>query len=165
MKIDLFEFLKNGLSKLDFDGKLELTQNKEQYTLTIEMTFVMEKRARALFLEMTGETSPKPAITFVDAILLYDRYHFDPAKVQDEYLTCLPFEGTKGWEVAKAEALLTYLQILLDNSQSDLIDFLNSSDSSELTLFELEWSDEEFSRILAQKQQAQDRPLWLPYSE
>ena len=125
----------------------------------------MEKKARALFLEMTGETSPKPAITCVDAILRYDRYRFDPRRVQDDYLACLSFEGTRGCEEATGEALLTYLQILLDNSQSDLIDFLNSTDSSKLTLFELEWSDEEFSRILEQKRQVQDKTVWLPYSE
>ncbi|MFT8565937.1 MAG: DUF3013 family protein [Liquorilactobacillus satsumensis] len=163
MKFDLLDFLKLGLSKLDFDGQLELSWNKEQHTFTIEITFVMEKKARALFLDMTGETSPKPAITFVDAILLYDRVFFDPRRVQDDYLVCLPFDGQKGWELAKGEALLTYLQILLDNSQSDLIEFLNSSDSSKITLFELEWSAEEFSRILAETRQVQDKDYWLAY--
>jgi hypothetical protein len=57
-------------------------------------------------------------------------------------------------------AFFRYLQIVLDNGESDLLDFLNDQ---EVAVFELEWSPNEFEKILQQYQQESDQRL--PYPE
>jgi hypothetical protein len=49
---------------------------------------------------------------------------------------------------------------VLDNGESDLLDFLNDQ---EVAVFELEWSPNEFEKILQQYQQESDQRL--PYPE
>lgn len=47
--------------------------------------------------------------------------------------------------IAFSDAILIYLQIIMDNGTRDLLKFF-ADDEDEI--FELEWSDEEFSRLL-----------------
>ena len=63
----------------------------------------------------------------------------------DDFLACLAFDGKEGWSLAYGKAFLTYLQIIMDNGTRDLLKFF-ADDEDEV--FELEWSDEEFSRLL-----------------
>ncbi|WP_311407001.1 DUF3013 family protein [Liquorilactobacillus uvarum] len=145
MKKNLLSFIGKNLEKLDFDGNLEVSWQKEQHTFTLDLTFYAENKAQEVILDMKEVESDEPIITFVDSILLYDRTKFDPKKVQNDYLVCLPFEGKKGWTLAQGKAFFTYLQIVLDNGESDLLDFLNNEDAD---VFELEWSNEEYEKIL-----------------
>lgn len=81
---------------------------------------------------------------FSDSILFYDEKNV--AQVEPEaYLACLSYAGKKGWTLARGKAFFSYLQIVLDNGRSDLLDFLNDGDKE---LFELTWSMSEFERFV-----------------
>ncbi|KRL01276.1 DUF3013 family protein [Liquorilactobacillus capillatus] len=159
MKNNLLDFIDANLEKLDFDGSLEVSWQKEEHTFTLDLTFYAENKAQEIILDMEEVESDEPIITFVDSILLYDQTKFDASQVKNDYLVCLPFDGKKGWSVAQGKAFFTYLQIVLDNGESDLLDFLNNEDAD---VFELEWSDEEYQKILQQTINGQTERLLYP---
>ena len=92
-----------------------------------------------------GILSDEPIIAFSDAILIYDGKKGLAGYNADDFLVCLAFDGKEGWSLAYGKAFLTYLQIIMDNGTRDLLKFF-ADDEDEI--FELEWSDEEFSRLL-----------------
>ncbi len=157
---DLLTFLENGLGQLDFDGDLDLGWQKKERTFSIDLIFYAQNNDHQEITDSEGVLSNEEIITFVDSILIYDEQKFDPSMVQQDYLICLPFAGKQGWSLAYGQAFLTYLQIILDNGQSDLLDFLNNSEAE---IFELEWSKDEFAKILAaEEKQLQNQRLLYP---
>lgn len=159
MKKNLLNFIETNMEKLDFDGNLEVSWQKKQHTFTLDLTFYAENKAQEVILDMQEVESDEPIISFVDSILLYDRTKFDPKNVQIDYLVCLPFEGKKGWTLAQGKAFFTYLQIVLDNGESDLLDFLNNKEAD---IFELEWSNEEYEKVLKSIEDGQTKRLLYP---
>lgn len=154
----LFDYLKKELPKIDFDGDIILDWQKKDHTFTVDLTFYAENKSQQAILDIEGVNSELPIISFGDAILLYDEERFDPKEVEKEYLTTLPFQGKTGWERSEAAAFINYLQIVLDNGQSDLLDFLNDDDAE---FFELSWSASDFEKI--QKAQSTEKSMRLIY--
>ena len=149
-KFNLLTFLEAGLAQLDFDGDLDLTWQKDEKTFTLDLVFYAQNKKKQALTDSDGVLSDEEIVTFVDSILIYDEQKFDPTPIQQEYLICLPFLGKKGWSLAYGQAFLTYLQIVLDNGYSDLLDFLNDD---QVEIFELEWSQTEFDKLLVAKSQ------------
>ncbi|KRL40849.1 hypothetical protein FD45_GL001499 [Liquorilactobacillus nagelii DSM 13675] len=160
LKQTLPDFLANGIEQLDFDGDIQLTWNEAKRTFNLELTFFAQNNLHDAIFDLTGVESDEPIVTFVDAVLIYDQNSFKPDQVANDYLACLPFAGKQGWSTAMGRAFFRYLQIVLDNGESDLLDFLNDQ---EVAVFELEWSPNEFEKILQQYQQESDQRL--PYPE
>lgn len=147
-QVDLLKFLEKGVNKLDFEGAFDLGWDKKERTFTLDLIFYAQNTNQAEITDFDGILSNEEIITFVDSILIYDQQKFDPTPVLQDYLVCLPFDGKQGWSLAYGEAFLTYLQIILDNGTSDLLDFLNSQTTE---IFELDWSNTEFEKILQAK--------------
>ena len=144
-KKDLLSFLEENIDELDFDGKIDLFWNKREKTFEMEVTFYAENKIGQMIEDAQGIASSEPIISFSDSILFYDEKN--PAAVdEDAYFACLSYAGKKGWSLARGKAFFSYLQIVLDNGYSDLLDFLNDSDKE---VFELTWSNEEFEKIVA----------------
>ena len=122
---DLLEFLKRGLDALDFKGDISLDWDKKSHSFVVDLVFYIENKAGQQMEDADGILSDEPIIAFSDAILIYD--------------------GKKGLAGYNADDFLTYLQIIMDNGTRDLLKFF-ADDEDEI--FELEWSDEEFSRLL-----------------
>lgn len=61
-------------------------------------------------------------------------------------MAVLPFEGKKGLQQAMIDGLVDYLQEVLDQGQSDLLDFLSDEEAES---FELSFSEEEFKAAVA----------------
>ncbi|MHC9532737.1 DUF3013 family protein [Dellaglioa sp. BT-FLS60] len=154
----LFDYLKKELPSIDFDGDIVLDWQKKEHTFTVDLTFYAENKSQQAILDIEGVNSELPIISFGDAILLYDEERFDPKEVESDYLTTLPFQGKSGWERSEGSAFINYLQIVLDNGQSDLLDFLNDDDAN---FFELDWSTSDFEKI--QKAQSTQKSMRLVY--
>ena len=134
-KTDLLTFLESNIDSLDFDGKIELFWNKRAKTFEMELTFYAENSTSQVITDAEGVSSDEPIISFSDSILFYDEKNV--AQVEPEaYLACLSYAGKKGWTLARGKAFFSYLQIVLDNGRSDLLDFLNDGDKE---LVELTW--------------------------
>lgn len=159
LKQTLPDFLAKGIEQLDFDGDVQLTWNENKRTFNLELTFFAQNNLHDAIFDLTGVESDEPIVTFVDAILIYDRTSFDPAQITNDYLVCLPFAGKEGWSLAMGRAFFRYLQIVLDNGESDLLDFLNDQ---EVAVFELEWSSSEFEEILQHYKHENTQRLTIP---
>lgn len=153
------DFLAAGLDELNFDGDFVLNWDQKQRCFKIEFTFFAENKQHDAIYDLTGVESAEPIITFLDSILIYDQTKPNLQINQDDYLVCLPFAGRNGWSLAMGEAFFAYLQIVLDNGESDLLDFLNEA---EIEVFELEWSKEKFEQLLTDFQAAGAQRLKYP---
>ena len=141
---DLNSFLKETVKTLDFDGDIFVNWNKKDRQFEIELTFYAENKEATLLTDTLGVESTEPVVTFVDEILIYDKNrekNFD----EDDYLVCLSYDGKNGWSLAEAKAFVSYLQIVLDNGESDLLDFLTDDEKE---IFELVWSEDEYKKII-----------------
>lgn len=141
---DLNSFLKETVKTLDFDGDIFVNWNKKDRQFEMELTFYAENKEATLLTDTLGVESTEPVVTFIDEILIYDKNrekNFDA----DDYLVCLPYDGKNGWSLAEAKAFVSYLQIVLDNGESDLLDFLTDDEKE---IFELVWSEDEYKKII-----------------
>lgn len=159
---DLLEFLKQGLDALDFKGDVSLDWDKKSHSFVVDLVFYIENKAGQQMEDADGILSDEPIIAFSDAILIYDGKKGLAGYDADDFLACLAFDGKEGWSLAYGKAFLTYLQIIMDNGTRDLLKFF-ADDEDEV--FELEWSDEEFSRLLKmQSLNIQDSLCIIPNS-
>lgn len=141
---DLNSFLKETVKTLDFDGDIFVNWNKKDRQFEMELTFYAENKEATLLTDTLGVESTEPVVTFIDEILIYDKNrekNFD----EDDYLVCLSYDGKNGWSLAEAKAFVSYLQIVLDNGESDLLDFLTDDEKE---IFELVWSEDEYKKII-----------------
>lgn len=141
---DLNSFLKETVKTLDFDGDIFVNWNKKDRQFEMELTFYAENKEATLLTDTLGVESTEPVVTFVDEILIYDKNREKNFDV-DDYLVCLPYDGKNGWSLAGAKAFVSYLQIVLDNGESDLLDFLTDDEKE---IFELVWSEDEYKKII-----------------
>lgn len=153
------DFLAAGLDELNFDGDFILNWDQKQRCFKIEFTFFAENKEHDAIYDLTGVASDEPIITFLDSILIYDQTNQNLQINPDDYLVCLPFAGENGWTLAMGKAFFAYLQVVLDDGESDLLDFLNEE---EIEVFELEWSKKKFDQLLADFQIENDQLLRYP---
>lgn len=157
-KQDLLDFLEDKSDELDFDGNIDIYWNKKAKTFELEFTFFVENKDDQMITDALGVESDEDIISFSDSVLLYDETK--PVELdENDYLACLSYAGKKGWSLAKGKAFFAYLQTILDNGESDLLDFINDNEKE---TFELAWSNEVFESYLA-KEKAEDQKVCLPY--
>ncbi|MGS6483057.1 DUF3013 family protein [Enterococcus faecium] len=90
-------------------------------------------------------------------------FFFNPQKsVFDErnYLAVIPYEGKKGLAKSVADSLVEYLNEVLAQGQSDLLDFLDEDDDE--AVFELHWDNQQLAELVEVKQQ-NEADTYLPY--
>ena len=105
-----------------------------------------------------GVVSEEEIIEFEDGILLFNpqKSHFD----EKDYLAVIPYEGKKGIAKSVIDALIEYLNEVLAQGQSDLLDFLDADD--ETAVFELNWDNQQLTKLVEEKQQ-NETDVYLPY--
>lgn len=156
MAQDFANYLNQNLAKLDFDGDLSLNWQKKTRTFTLEMIFYAANPDSQEIVDSDDVVTDADYITFIDEILFFDKQK--PVDFNSEdYLACLPFAGKQGWTKQEADGFLAYLQEVLDNGQSDLLDFLNDDTAEE---FGLTWDK---SRLVSLIAQTADNKIILPY--
>ncbi|HBM6575382.1 TPA: DUF3013 family protein, partial [Enterococcus faecium] len=76
------------------------------------------------------------------------------------YLAVIPYEGKKGLAKSVADSLVEYLNEVLAQGQSDLLDFLDEDDDE--AVFELHWDNQQLAELVEVKQQ-NEADTYLPY--
>lgn len=141
----LLDYLVDKTGELEFDGSLEWNWLKKDWAFILEINLYVENQSTREILDLDGTKADQPVIEFFDQILLYNQkkpLNFE----ENDFLTCLGFDGKSGWTKGKADAFLDVLQDTLDNGESDLLDFVNDPDIEE---FELTWDEEEFNKQIS----------------
>ncbi len=147
-KETMLTFLDEQLEQKLTDYEVALDWDSKNHTIELVIRLFAENRSKLVLDDAQGVKSQEDVIEFEDGILLYD-----PKKSQfeaDDYLTVIPFAGKKGLPKGQLMALVFYLQEILDDGQSDLLDFLES-DNEEAT-FELHFDQKRYEEyVQAQK--------------
>lgn len=138
-KETMLTFLDRQIEKKLSDYEVELDWDVQNHTIEIIMHLYAENKSNQAIDDIAGLLSAEDVIEFEDGVLLYDEKKavFDPT----DFLTVIPFNGKKGMERKKMVALIDMLKEVLDEGQSDLLDFL----TSEAEVFELKFDPAVFA--------------------
>lgn len=121
-KETMLTYLDQALTKKIPDYDVALDFDSRNHTIEIVVRLFAENKESLAIDDANGVASAEEIIEFEDGILL-----FDPAKSKfdaEDYLATLSYEGKKGAKRALLDGLVDYLKDILDEGQSDLLDFL-----------------------------------------
>ena len=97
-------------------------------------------------------------IEIIVRLFAENKAHFEIDEA--DYLAVIPYEGKKGLKKSVVDALIEYLNEVLAEGQSDLLDFLDTDD--ETAVFELTFDNQKLAELVEEKQQNQS-DAYLPY--
>lgn len=157
---NMLDYVGDKMDALDFDGDLDLNWDKEARVFEVELTMTVDAAAGFEVEDQDGETIDEGEIDYSDAILLYDATRLKGEDYQDNYLAVIGFQGKQGIAQATVDGLFDYLQTLLDDGQSDLMDFVDGTSEDET--FELQFDQAKFQATVA-AQPAANQHVFLPY--
>lgn len=136
-KETMVTYLDNYLNKKIPDYELALDWDTRNHSFEIAFRIYGENKGQIEIDDADGVASEEEIIEFEDAILLVDP---DKSKYDaDDYLAVIPYEGKKGMKKNELTAVVDYLKDVIDEGQSDLLDFL--ADDSDEAVFEMNWDD------------------------
>ncbi|MDT2828407.1 MAG: DUF3013 family protein [Enterococcus viikkiensis] len=139
-KETMVTYLDNYLNKKIPDYELALDWDTRNHSFEIAFRIYGENKGQIEIDDADGVASEEEIIEFEDAILLVDP---DKSKYDaDDYLAVIPYEGKKGMKKNELTAVVDYLKDVIDDGQSDLLDFL--ADDSDEAVFEMNWDDAVF---------------------
>jgi hypothetical protein len=156
-KMNLLTYLDEQIEKKISSYDIALDWDTKNHTIEIIVRLFAENNANLEIDDAEGIISEEEIIEFEDGILLYD-----PKKStinEEDYLAVIPYEGKKGLSKAQIDGIVDYLQEVLDEGQSDLLDFLD--ETNEEAVFELHWDEQKLAQ-LTEKYQRQANE-YLPY--
>lgn len=151
-KETMLSFLEKQMENKLADYETALDWDVKNHTFEIIVQLFAENRSQEVINDVQGVISDKEVIEFEDAILLYDpqKSQFNP----DGFLAVFPFKGKKGMEQNKIAGLVDYVKEILDEGQSDLLDFLTSEEET----FELTFDSKAFETYVKKSPST-----YLPY--
>jgi len=157
-KTTILDYLDTAIEKKITDYDVALDWDTKNHTIEIVVRLFAENQAHFELDDAQGVVSEEEIIEFEDGVLLFnpEKSTFD----EQDYLAVIPYEGKKGLASSVAEALIDYLNDVLAQGQSDLLDFLDAED--ETAVFELKWDNHVFTRLVEEKQQ-NEKDGYLPY--
>ncbi|MGM0174658.1 DUF3013 family protein [Enterococcus sp. DIV0800] len=139
-KETMVTYLDNYLNKKIPDYELALDWDTRNHSFEIAFRIYGENKGQIEIDDADGVASEEEIIEFEDAILLVDP---DKSKYDaEDYLAVIPYEGKKGMKKNELTAVVDYLKDVIDDGQSDLLDFL--ADDSDEAIFEMNWDDAVF---------------------
>lgn len=156
-KETMLTYLDNQLTKKMADYEVALDWDVKNHTIELVVRLFAENSQQLALDDIEGVLSEEEIIEFEDGILLYH-----PEKstfLIEDYLATLPYEHKKGMKQSDLDGLVDYLKEILDEGQSDLLDFLE--DESEEAIFELHFSKEKWQE--ACQAYAEKGTNYLPY--
>ncbi|MGG5359460.1 MULTISPECIES: DUF3013 family protein [unclassified Enterococcus] len=156
-KMNLLAYLDEQIEKKINNYDIALDWDTKNHTIEIIVRLFAENNANLEIDDAEGIISEEEIIEFEDGILLYD-----PKKSvidAEEYLAVISYEGKKGLPKAKINGIVDYLQEVLDEGQSDLLDFLD--ETNEEAVFELHWDAQKLEQLTEKYQQQATE--YLPY--
>lgn len=143
-KETMLSFLDTQLTKKMDDYEVAIDWDGRNHTIELVFLLFAENKEQLLLDDAVGVESEEEVIEFEDGILLYD-----PAKSKiekDDYLACLPYAGKKGMRQSELAGLVDYIKEILDEGQSNLLDFL---EQEETEVFELTFDAERYAACVA----------------
>lgn len=157
-KTNLLDYLDKTIEKTITDYDVALDWDTKNHTIEIIVRLFAENKAHLEIDDAEGVVSEEEIIEFEDGILLFNpqKSHFD----EKDYLAVIPYEGKKGIAKSVIDALIEYLNEVLAQGQSDLLDFLDADD--ETAVFELNWDNQQLTKLVEEKQQ-NETDVYLPY--
>lgn len=150
-KMTMTTYLDNYLNKKIPDYEIALDWDTKNHTIEIIFRLYAENKEQIEINDVDGVASDE-IIEFEDGILLYD-----PKKSQfdaEDFLVTIPYEGKKGLPENQLRGIVDYLKDVLDDGQSDLLDFL----TSDAEVFELTWDAKKFQSYIKE-----DPKSYIPY--
>ena len=154
-KETMLTYLDAQLSKNLTDYEVAIDWDSKNHTIELIIRLWAENKDQLLLDDFAGIESEEEVIEFEDGILLYDpkKSQFDP----DDYLATLAFEGKKGMKAEQLAGLVDYLKEVLDDGQSDLLDFLDLD--NEEAVFELHFDQKRLEEYILKNA----NPRYIPY--
>lgn len=156
-KETMLTYLDQALTKNLPDYDVALDFDSRNHTIEIVVRIFAENKENLAIDDAAGVESTEEIIEFEDGILL-----FDPAKSkfdEEDYLVALPYEGKKGIKKAILDGLVAYLKDVLDEGQSNLLDFLTDEEAE---VFELHFDNEVFMGLVT-AYESKDGDRMIPY--
>lgn len=142
------KYLRNYDCALDWD--------KKNHTIEIVMTLFAQNTEEIEITDIEGVTADN-VIEFEDGFLFY---HPEKSVVDSEdFLHLMAYEGKKGLPAYQLDAVCDYLHEVLEEGESDLLDFIQDPEKEE---FGLIWDEEKFKEILA-KHEENGKKEWIAY--
>ncbi|OJG99984.1 hypothetical protein RV18_GL000323 [Enterococcus termitis] len=153
----MLTYLDQQLTKNITEYDVALDWNTKNHSIEVVFRLFAENSGHEQIDDVAGTLSEEEIIEFEDGILLYN-----PEKTivdEEDYLAVIPYEGKKGIKQSLLDGLVDYLNDVLVEGQSDLLDFLSDEGQE---VFELKWSEEDF-RNAVQKYQKADGDAYIAY--
>ncbi|WP_242536909.1 DUF3013 family protein [Vagococcus fluvialis] len=144
-KENILEVLEKELEKHITEADFAIDWNPKKHQFEVLVALFAENKDQESIEDEEGIVSEEEMIEFEDAILFYA----NEANVipEDEYLTAIKFDRKKGLSKEWLRTFAIYLNEVLIEGQSDLLDFL---DDETIEVFELNWNDAEFEKRLSE---------------
>ncbi|WP_430610294.1 DUF3013 family protein [Enterococcus sp. DIV0876] len=157
-KETILTYLDQRLTKQITEYDVAIDWDAKNHTIELVLRLFAENPAHQKIDDVQGVASEEEIIEFEDGILLYDpkKSTFDEA----DFLAVIPYEGKKGIKKALLDGLVDYLNEILSEGESDLLDFLN--DDAEDALFELKFDEHAWIEKVT-KYQTKDGDTLIPY--
>lgn len=140
----------------DFDTAIDW--DTRNHTIELIIRLFAENTEGEAIDDAQGVISEEEIIEFEDAVLLYNTQKAKQQPDPEEYLAIIPFDGKKGMSQSLIDGVLLYLNEVLTEGQSDLLDFLNDPDQE---TFELVWDQQAFDQAVEKSALQTER--FLPY--
>lgn len=159
-KETMLTYLDEQLTKRLPDYDVAIDWDVKNHTVELVIRLFAENPTKLHLDDAQGVASEEEVIEFEDGVLLVD-----PKKSNYEatdYLAVYPYEGKKGLRQAELDSFVTYLQEVMDEGLSNLLDFLNDDTDQEEAVFELKWDRERFAAIVRENE-AKGQTAYLPY--
>ncbi|MEI5991527.1 hypothetical protein A5881_003064 [Enterococcus termitis] len=149
-KATMLTYLDQQITKKITEYDVALDWNTKNHSIEVVFRLFAENNEHEQIDDLEGTVSQEEIIEFEDGVLFYN-----PEKTsvdEEEYLAVIPYEGKKGIKQSVLDGFADYLNEVLTEGQSDLLDFLTDENQE---VFELKWSQEDFEAAVKKYQQAE----------
>lgn len=156
-KENMLDYLDKMIAKYLGEYDCAIDWDKKNHTIELIVTLYAQNAKDIQIEDVEGVLSDE-VIEFEDGVLFYhpEKSNFDP----EDYLHTIPYEGKKGLPNTQLEAVGAYLQTVLANGESDLLDFLHDEEEE---VFELQWLQTAFKlEVKRQEQQMEQQMIAYP---
>lgn len=149
-KATMLTYLDQQITKKITEYDVALDWNAKNHTIEVVFRLFAENTAHEQIDDAQGTVSEEEIIEFEDGILFYnpEKSSVDEA----DFLATIPYEGKKGIKQSVLDGFIDYLNDVLTEGQSDLLDFLTDEEQA---VFELKWSQELFEEAVKKHQKVE----------
>ncbi|OJG55422.1 hypothetical protein RV06_GL001865 [Enterococcus haemoperoxidus] len=146
----MLTYLDQQITKKITEYDVALDWNSKNHTIEVVFRLFAENTEHEQIDDAQGTVSEEEIIEFEDGILFYNPDKSSLA--EEEFLAIIPYEGKKGIKQSVLDGFVDYLNDVLTEGQSDLLDFLTDEGQ---VVFELKWSEEAFEEAVQKYQKAE----------